>query len=190
MIRAALFPLVFSAIAACAPPPPRAPTWLPEATLLASDGPRRLADIVQPGHITVIEFFSADCPCQAAHDDRLRELAAAYRDRGVDVYAVDSEAGASTDRARKEALSRRYPFPILADPSGALADGLGVEFATYTVVVDRLGRIRYRGGLDSDRTHLTTDASLWVRDAVDRLLAKANPDPSEAEALGCALRRR
>jgi peroxiredoxin len=189
VIRAALFPLVFATIAACAPPP-RAPSRLPEATLLASDGPRRLAEIVKPGRVTVIEFFSAECPCQAAHDDRLRELASAYRERGVDVIAVDSEAGASTDRARNEALSRRYPFPILADPSGALADALGAEFATYTVVVDRLGHVRYRGGVDSDRTHLTTDASLWVRDAVDRLLAGADPDRTEAEALGCALRRR
>ena len=189
MIRAALFPLVFTAIAACSPPP-RAPSRLPDATLLASDGQRSLAELVQPGRVTVIEFFSADCPCQAAHDDRLRELAAAYRARGVDVYAVDSEAGASTDRARKEALSRRYPFPILADPSGALADALGAEFATYTVVVDRLGAVRYRGGLDSDRTHVTREASLWVRDAVDHLLAGADPDPIEAEALGCALRRR
>jgi peroxiredoxin len=187
--RAALFPLVFSAIAACAPPP-RAPSRLPEATLLASDGPRRLAELVRPGHVTVIEFFSAECPCQAAHDERLRALATAYRDRGVDVYAVDSEAGASTDRARNEALSRRYPFPILADPAGALADALGAEFATYTVVVDREGRVRYRGGIDSDRTHVTADASLWVRDAVDRLLAGASPERAEAEALGCALRRR
>ena len=189
MIRAALFSLVFTAIAACAPAP-RAASSLPDATLLSSDGPRRLAEIVQPGHVTVIEFFSAECPCQAAHDDRLRELAVAYRGRGVDVYAVDSEAGASTDRARNEALSRRYPFPILADPTGALADALGAEFATYTVVVDRLGYVRYRGGLDSDRTHVTPDASLWVRDAVDRLLAGGDPRPTEAVALGCALRRR
>ncbi|MEP7122243.1 MAG: redoxin family protein [Byssovorax sp.] len=189
MIRATLFLLVFPTIVACAPPR-RAPSRLPEATLLASDGPRRLAEIVEPGHVTVIEFFSAECPCQTAHDDRLRQLAVAYRDRGVDVVAVDSEAGASTDRARNEALSRRYPFPILADPTGALADALGAEFATYTVVVDRRGAVRYRGGIDSDRTHVTRDASLWVRDAVDRLLVGADPDPIEAEALGCALRRR
>jgi peroxiredoxin len=189
VIRAALLAGIVAMIAACAPPP-RSPSRLPDATLLTSDGPHRLAEIVKPGHVTVIVFFSAECPCQAAHDARLRELAVAYRGRGVDVVAVDSEAGASLDRAEKEAKARSYPFPILADPSGALADALGAEFATYTVVVDGEGRVRYRGGLDSDRTHVTDDASLWVRDAVDHLLAGGSPDPTEAEALGCALRRK
>jgi len=189
MTREALFLAFVAVIAACAPSA-RAPSRLPEATLLASDGPRRLAEIVKPGRVTVIVFFSADCPCQAAHDARLRDLFAAYRDRGVDLVAVDSEAGASPERSAKEAQARAYPFPLLADPGGALADALGAEFATYSVVVDQQGRVRYRGGIDSDRAHLTADASPWVRNAVDRLLANADPDPAEAEAFGCALRRK
>ena len=189
MIRAGIALTIVIAIGACAPPA-RAPSRLPDATLLASDGPRRLAEIVKPGHVTVIEFFSAECPCQAAHDARLRELAVAYQGRGVEVIAVDSEAGATPDRAENEAKSRHYPFPILADPAGALADALGAEFATYTVIIDGAGTVRYRGGLDSDRAHVTASASLWVRDAIDRLLAGADPQPAEAAALGCALRRK
>ncbi len=188
MTRKALLFAFLTAIAACAPPP-RAPAGLPEVTLLASDGPHRLSEIVRPGRVTVIVFFSADCPCQAAHDARLRDLFVAYHDRGVNLIAVDSEAGASPVRSAKEAGARAYPFPLLADPKGALADAFGAEFATYSVVIDQQGRVRYRGGIDSDRAHLTENASPWVRNAVDRLLAGADPDPAEAEALGCALRR-
>lgn len=189
MTRRALLLGLVASLAACAPAP-RAPSRLPAATLLASDGAHPLAEIVRPGRVTVIVFFSADCPCQAAHDARLRDLSSAYASRGVDVVAVDSEAGASPERSAKEARARAYPFPLLANPRGALADALGAEFATFTVVVDAAGSVRYRGGLDSDRTHMTEDASLWVRNAVDRLLAGASPEPAEAEALGCALRRK
>jgi peroxiredoxin len=189
MIRTASLLLFTAALAACAPPA-RPPSRLPEATLLASDGEHRLGEIVKSGRVTVIVFFSADCPCQAAHDARLRDLAGTYAARGVDVVAVDSEAGASPERSAKESRARAYPFPLLADPRGALADALGAEFATYTVVIDAQGSVRYRGGLDSDRVSLTAEASLWVRNAVDRLLAGASPDPAEAEALGCALRRK
>ena len=188
MTKRALLLVFMASLAACAPPP-RAPSGLPQATLLTSDGARPLAEIVRPGRVTVIVFFSADCPCQAAHDARLRDLSVAYAARGVDILAVDSEAGASPERSAKESRARAYPFPLLADPEGALADALGAEFATYTVVLDAKGSVRYRGGLDSDRAHLTKDASLWVRDAVDRLLAGGSPDPAQAEALGCALRR-
>jgi peroxiredoxin len=177
------------AIAGCGASGPAA-ARLPDVELLAGDGPKRLADVVRPGRVTVILFFSAECHCQTAHDGRLRDLAEAYRDRGVDVIAVDSEITASPDRDAAEARARAYPFPIFSDPRGALADALGAEYATYAVVVDGRGAVRYRGGIDSDRSHLTPDASPWVRAALDRVLAGADPEPAETKTLGCSLRRR
>jgi peroxiredoxin len=159
--------------------------------LPGTDGaPRRLTDLARQAPFTVIVFFSAGCPCQRAHDARLRELHALYGGRGVQLVAVDSEAGATVAADRDEARARGYPFPILSDPEGAAADALGATWATFAVVVDAGGRVRYRGGLDSDRIHVTEGASLWLRDALDRLLAGREPEPAETEALGCALRRR
>jgi hypothetical protein len=106
------------------------------------------------------------------------------------MIAVDSEAEASVELDRAEARSRRYPFPILSDPEGRAADALGATYATYTVVVDPGGRIRYRGGIDSARSHPTPEASPWLREALDRLLEGREPDPVETTSLGCALRRR
>ena len=168
-----------------------APVRVPDLALPGSDGAvHQLSAIVRSAPFTVIVFFSADCPCQRAHDPRLRELSAQYRPRGVRVVAVDAEATATLASDREEALARGYPFPILTDPEGAVADALGAVWATYAVVVDASGRVRYRGGLDSDRTHLTEGAALWLRDALDRVLAGREPEPAETSSLGCALRRR
>ena len=65
---------------------------------------------------------------------------------------------------------------------GAAADALGATFATYTVVVDSAGRVRYRGGIDSDKQWLSDGATLWLRDALDRLLAGGDPDPRRDRA--------
>ena len=178
------------ALAGCAPRG-HLPVRVPDLTLPGSDGAaHRLEAIVRRAPFTVIVFFSADCPCQRAHDPRLRELFAQYRPRGVEVVAVDAEATATPASDRDEALARGYPFPLLTDPDGAVADALGAVWATYAVVVDASGRVRYRGGLDSDRTHLTEGAALWLRDALDRVLAGGEPEPAETSSLGCALRRR
>jgi hypothetical protein len=108
----------------------------------------------------------------------------------VQLVAVDSEAGSTLAADRAEAQARGYPFPILSDPEGAAADALGATWATYAVVVDAAGRVHYRGGLDSDRLHLTEGASFWLRDALDRLLAGREPETAQTETLGCTLRRR
>lgn len=138
----------------------------------------------------VVTFFSADCPCQALHDGRLRELHERYGPRGVAVVSVNSEVRSSRDADAKEAERRAYPFPMLTDPEGVLAKAFGARFATYTVVLDREGKVRYRGGLDSDRTRLTDEAKHWVRMALDRLLAGEDPQPAQTKAFGCFLRRR
>jgi peroxiredoxin len=177
------------ALGACAAPA-RAPR-LPDLVLPSSDGASlRLSELEARAPLTVVVFFSAGCPIQRAHDARLIALAARYRPRGVQLVAVDSEATATPASDRDEARRRAYPFPILSDPDGKVADALGAEVATHTVVLDATGRARYRGGLDSDRTHLHDDAALYLRDALDRLLDGREPERVETVAPGCMLRRK
>ncbi len=167
------------------------PPHLPDLTLAGTDGAsHRLTEMVTRAPLTVIVFFSTLCPCQRAHDARLRELFAQYHARGVQIVSVDAEATGTPASDREEARARSYPFPILSDPEGASADALGAEYATYAVVVDGAGRVRYRGGIDSNRKYVTADAKPWLRDALDDLLAGREPALAETSPLGCALRRR
>jgi peroxiredoxin len=189
--RALLFLLLVTAALTGCSTRLQGPPRLPDLTLAGTDGAsHRLTEMVTRAPFTVIVFFSALCPCQRAHDARLRELFAQYHPRGVEVVAVDAEATSTLASDREEARARSYPFPILSDPDGAVADALGAEYATYAVVVDGSGRVRYRGGLDSNRKYLTDDAKLWLRDALDDLLAGVEPAHAETTTLGCALRRR
>ena len=96
---------------------------------------------------------------------------------------------ASPDIDAAEAARRGYAFPILIDPKARLADALGAEYATYSVIVDAQGRVRYRGGFDSDKTHMRESAAQYVRDALDDLLAGRPPRVAEAKTLGCALEK-
>jgi peroxiredoxin len=145
---------------------------------------------ITPGgtdRLTVLVFFADHCPCQAAHDVRLRELYAAYHPRGVDLFAVDSETGATPERDAAEATKRSYPFPILFDHGGALAKRLRAEYATETFVLDARGVVRYHGGIDADKTSLHPDATPFLRDALDDLLAARTVRRAESKALGCSL---
>ena len=139
---------------------------------------------------TAVIFFSADCHVLAVHDERVRKLAAEFAPRGVRFVGVDSEVDARLDRDRAAVQQRGYPFPIVLDPSGELARTLGAVYSGYTVVLDREGNVRYRGGIDSDRVHLRADARPYLSDALTDLLAGRAPRVAESKALGCALRLR
>jgi hypothetical protein len=163
---------------------------LPDTPLLATDRQTyQLAALVAGAPATVVEFFSSNCPCQDAHDDRLVALYQHYQPRGVRFVVVDANYSASLDHDLAEAKDRHYPFPIVVDPGGALMKALGAKYATYSVLLDSSGRVRYRGGLDSDRHPLSAHPKEYLSEAIASLLAGRDPQPAETKTLGCALER-
>lgn len=180
-------------VSACVPSRASSPSpSLREASLRrvdAAGGTTTLAEEVSRAQVTVVVFYADHCPCFRVHEARLRELAIAYADRGVRLILVDSEVSATVERDARAAAERRLPT-ILLDPGARLADAFGADYATYTVVLDAQGRVRYRGGIDSDKERLHDDAEPYVRNAVEDLLARREPRKTEGKALGCALQKR
>ena len=185
-LRIRSFVLLVALTAACAPSGLLG-TKLAASPLPGTDGATHALEPGEGTRLTVLVFFANHCPCQAAHDARLRDLYALYHPRGVNILAVDSEKDATAARDGAEAAKRAYPFPILLDHGGALAHRLGAEFATDVFILDRSGAVRYHGGIDTDMRDLHDDATPFLRDALDDLLAERPLRRAESKALGCAL---
>ena len=180
--------VAMAAIAACATGvPARAPA---SERFDGTDGAAHSIVPAAPEAYTAVIFFSTECHVLSLHDERVRKLAAEFATRGVRFLGVDSEVAATLDRDRAEVEKRRYPFPIVLDRGGELARTLDAAFAGYTVVLDREGNVRYRGGIDSDRIRLRDDVTSYLSDALTDLLAGKTPRLAESKALGCALRLR
>ncbi len=161
---------------------------LPQTELISTERRAYSLPAADRAKLTVLVFFSAGCDCQTAHDVRLRELHRRYRPLGVEFFAVDSEIEAELSRDAAEVARRAYPYPLLLDRGGRLARQLGADYATYTVVLDAGGSVRYCGALDSDQVELHADATFYLRDALDALLAGRTPNVVRDQGLGCALR--
>jgi peroxiredoxin len=192
-ISTLLFALSTSLALACARPAavssPSSVAPVGDLVLIAKDGaPSSLRDISAKAPFTVLVFISPECPCLASHLDRLRSIEEAYAPRGVQVFAVDSEVGASPERAAKSAQALGLRFPVLVDEGAKLAKAVGAEYATYTVLVDGTAAVRFRGGIDSDKRKIHGDAVPYLTNALDDVLAGRPPRRSEAKTLGCSLR--
>ncbi len=163
----------------------------PEAPAVALVGDRGEAvdarSLAGRAPLTVLVFFSPECHCLAVHEPRLRALFERDHPRGVQFVMVDSEVSGTPERDLEEARERGYPFPILRDRGAKLAEALGAKYASYSVVLDSTARVRYHGGIDSDRTHLHDKATPYLSDALDDLLANREPRIAEGKTLGCAL---
>ena len=176
--------VVASGEIACAPA--RSPTFSRDVTLRTTDGGSLPLSVALHAHpLTVVTFFSAHCPCQRAHDARLRQLMETYGPRDVGFLVVDSERTSTLARDAEEARLRSYP--IVKDDDGKLALSLDAEYATYSVILNTRGDIVYRGGFDSDKSHLRPSPTHYLADALDDALAGRPVQRPEAKTLGCTL---
>jgi peroxiredoxin len=191
-LTATLAVLVFLPLAAACsrPPSARSAAEVDSATLTSADAVESsFKQLAAKAPFTVVVFISAQCPCLDAHLERLRALSTTYAPRGVQFVAVDPEVGGSPARAASEAAALGLPFPVMVDPGAKLANAVGAEYATFTVIVDRDARVRYGGGIDTDKRKLHPDATPYVAEALDDLLAGRPPRRTEGKALGCSLRK-
>lgn len=164
---------------------------LPEVALPALDGKTydlRASPTTPPAPVTVLIFYSAHCACFGAHRDAIAAVAARVRARQGRIFLVASEPGASGAPAVLPA-DAALGIPILIDGGGALARALGAEFATFSVVFDGTRTAVYRGGIDSARTSVGSDAKPYLLPAVEAVLAGRAPERAQAKTLGCTLKR-
>jgi hypothetical protein len=175
------------ALLGCAAHPVALPPALPP--LPGTDGKTHASADLQVAPFTVLTFFSSTCPCQRFHDPRLEQLVSRYSSRGVQFLLVDSNYDSSLQADSNEVRARGYSAPILSDPRGTWADAFGARYATFCVILDSSGRIRYRGGLDSDKNSPHADVESYLDDALAALTAGQEPKKVETRVLGCNLVR-
>ena len=72
-------------------------------------------------------------------------------------------------------------MPYLHDATQEVARAYGAKTTPDVFVLDAGGRLRYRGAPDADYDDPGQDAA-WLREALDAVLAGAEPDPARDPA--------
>lgn len=190
VVLVVLVSMVVVASMACTAPKPASAPLAGNFTLLGeANDPQPLDQLLARSPHSVFLFFTAECPVQKAHDERMRATVAKYKDKGVAFYAVQSEAGTDIAAERAEAQRRQIGMPLLQDKGAALADALGVEYSTHVVLLESNRAIRYSGAEDSERVHTGGGVTPYLEQALDAVLAGKDPPVAKAEPLGCPLRK-
>ncbi|HJW14193.1 MAG TPA: hypothetical protein VJ776_05835 [Thermoanaerobaculia bacterium] len=84
---------------------------------------------------------------------------------------------------RDHAHQHGHTFPIVRDSDGKLAGMFDARRTPEAFLIDRNGRLRYRGRIASKI------ASPDLKNALEALLASREIRPAETKAFGCAIPR-
>jgi AhpC/TSA family protein len=117
-----------------------------------------------------------------------------YADRGVRFLAVNSNDSerypADSPEAMRERFEReRWPFPYLWDESQEAAREWVAQTTPHLFVLDSELRLRYEGAPDADHRDPSLNA-VWLREALDAVLAGDDPPQRHTEPVGCSIKWR
>ncbi len=140
--------LLLTACATAHNPPPAAPPpspgTLPSVELSTLDGRPARLDVVTRGRPALVTLWATWCEACARELDALARLHEATRNAGGAVIGV--AVGEPHAQVAAFVQRRALPWAQLVDERFQLADTLGQTRVPATLVLDRDGRVVFRGG--------------------------------------------
>ena len=157
--------------------------------LPAADGESySLADI--DAKLVAVVFGCHHCPVYVAYEDRLKELQADYKDKGVAVVVVNPNVmwGDDTlDHLKKRAKEKEYNFLYINDASQESGHKFGGKVTPHVFLLDADRKVRYIGGVDDSQNPANVKEK-HLRNAIDALLEGNDPPQTETRAFGCTIK--
>ena len=157
----------------------------PDFKLPGVDGKKYTLDSFRDAEILVIVFTCDHCPTAQAYEERIKRLAADYKDKHVALVAISpndptavrldemgyTDVGDSLDDMKLRAKDHEFNFPYLFDGENQkVALAYGPVATPHVFVFDRARKLRFVGRIDNsdDPRRVTTHET---RDAIEALLA-------------------
>ncbi|CAN5269905.1 hypothetical protein BH10ACI1_BH10ACI1_01270 [soil metagenome] len=135
----------------------------------------------------VVVFLSAQCPVVRAYNDRITQLAADYKAKGINFIGINSNSTESLELVKSHA-EETYKFPVLIDKGNVLADIFGANATPEMFYFNEKNVLVYHGAIDNDRSGKNITIN-YLRDALDANLAGKAVAKTTANAFGCSIKR-
>jgi peroxiredoxin len=121
------------------------------------------------------------------YNERMNELAAAYKAKGINVVGINSNITESPEQVKTHAEAN-YKFPVLIDKGAVVADKFGASVTPEAYFLDAKNNLLYHGAIDNDRSGANVTEH-FLSAAFDAALTGKKITRSSANAFGCTIKR-
>jgi peroxiredoxin len=162
-----------------------APEW---KDLMGVDDQKHSLGDLKEAKAVVVVFTCNHCPVAQAYEDRIIQLAADYKDKGVEVVAINvNNIDADKLPAMKtRAEEKAFKFSYLYDPSQEVGRAFGATVTPHAFLLDGEKNLVYVGAID-DQMNAEEVKEHYLRDAIDAVLAGSKPAKESTKPAGCGI---
>lgn len=142
----------------------------------------------------LVMFICNHCPYVRHVADELARIGRDYTDRGVAIYAINSNdtdnyPADAPERMKEEARARGYCFPYLLDADQRVARSYRAACTPDFFLFDRDRKLVYRGQLDDSRPSSQSPVDgRDLRSALDAVLRGDAVADTQKPSIGCNIK--
>ncbi len=153
--------------------------------------------------VLVIIFTCNHCPTAQAYEERIKKLAADYKDKGVALVAISpndpkavrldelgyTDLGDSLDDMKIRAKDKGFNFPYLYDGDKQEASqAYGPVSTPHVFIFDSERKLRFAGRVDDNERKPQEVKSQDTRNAIEALLAGKPVPVEKTKTVGCSIK--
>src|SRR5208283_76564 len=174
----------------------------PEFNLPGIDGRNWTLKNFADAKILVVAFTCNHCPTAQYYQERIKQIVADYKSKGVALVAIMpndpksvrldelgwTDLSDSFAEMKLRAKEIQFNFPYLYDgETEEVSRAYGPVATPHVFVFDAQRKLRYVGAIDNSERiqHVTKN---YLRDALDSLLAGKEPSVTQTKAIGCSIK--
>ena len=174
----------------------------PDFSLPATDGKTYTLKDFESYKILMIVFTCNHCPTAQAYEDRIKQLVADYKKKGVAIVAISpndplavrldelgyTDLSDSFEEMKIRAKDMEYNFPYLYDgETSELSMKYGPQATPHVFIFDQKRLLRYTGRID-DGEKPGTAKTHDTRNALDAMLAGKAVPVEKTKTFGCSIK--
>lgn len=153
----------------------------------------RLTDLKTDKGLLVI-FTCNTCPFVIKNIDRTKEILAQAKANGIGVVLVNANEAQRTEADAPDKMvtfagTQNYPN-YYVDKDAQLADALGASHTPEVFLFDgKTERLVYKGAMDDSPSDPKAAKTIYLKDAMNNLVAGKTISPAETKSVGCSIKR-
>lgn len=156
-------------------------------SLSDTNGKAQMLNDVKGTNGVAVIFVSSECPVVRGYNERMNQIAADYKAKGINVIGVNANVTESPAEIKAHGEAT-YKFPVLIDKNSMLADKLGAHNTPEAFFVDAKNVLLYHGAIDNDRSGRNVTEP-YLKNAFDASLAGKKVERASTVAFGCTVKR-
>jgi peroxiredoxin len=165
----------------------------PDFNLPGIDGKKYSLSSFKDKNAIIFIFSCNHCPYVQANEDRIRQIQKDYKDKGVEVIAINSNDDKgypedSFDNMKKRAAEKKFNFLYLRDDIQSVAHAYDATHTPEIFLFDKERKLAFHGKIDDNWQEPNKVQNPYLRNALDELLAGKEISVPETFTIGCTIK--